>query len=140
MNTGHENESANAREARSRAVKSLFAWALLTLALSVVPISSPVAAKFGLTDTVLHALFYMPLSALFLWSFPADNRLLSWARAAAAAFACGFAIELVQAALPWRAFQWWDAVADLAGGSAGAALALLLPGLPAKRLTRQGVR
>lgn len=120
-----------------RARTAFFTWAALLFILSVMPISPmPETIGFDLPDTVYHAAFYMPFAALFLWAFPKGSRLSGWARAALAAFLFGMVMELVQALLPWRHFEWIDAAANLAGGGAGAALAVAFPRLPFQRLSR----
>jgi len=108
-------------------VHGLLAWAAMILVLSVLPVSP---GPFSLSDKIIHVGIYVPLGALFFWARPRDSRLEGWAVAALAALGFGFLIEIIQALLPWRSFEWTDAVADLAGGALGAALALCFPRLP----------
>ena len=112
-------------------VRGLIVWAVMILILSVVKISAPMppAVAFFSPDTVAHTLFYLPLGALCLWTFPHSAKWRGWVRAVALAFGYGFTIELIQAALPWRDFEWSDALANLIGSAAGAGLALLFPRL-----------
>lgn len=118
--------------------KALVAWAAIIFVLSVVPVPRGVPHEivFMPSDKIAHVCFYAVLGALVIWNLPFEGRLLKWAAAAAAALAFGFMIELLQHFIPWRSFEWKDALADLVGGSAGAVFALLSPRLQLFKLTR----
>jgi len=113
---------------RQRAAKGLLAWAVLIAVLSILPIPQPDAARrFSMSDTVAHAVFYVPLGALCLWALWDGSRGKVLVKAVAAATLYGVLLELFQAGLPWRSFEMADMAADLAGSGAGAGLALFLP-------------
>lgn len=109
-------------------IHALLAWTLVLLVISSLPVKPPPEIRFFFSDKLAHAVFYAPLGAFFLWSFPhGRSRFFVFARAALAAGAYGFLIELIQAVLPWRHFEFADALANLVGASIGAAIALWLP-------------
>lgn len=125
----HENARA---ESDPGPRKALFAWASMILILSVIPMPRVASPDFMLVfsmDTLAHAAFYIPLGALFRWARPRGGGAGPWLLAAGKAFAFGFAIEFVQALLPWRSFELSDAAADLVGSTVGAGLAAVFPRL-----------
>src|SRR5512136_1407349 len=93
--------------------RALVIWASVTLILSVVPISTPGPDIFVPKDILAHAAFYLPLGALFLWTFPQGPKPIAWARASLAAALFGFGLEIVQLFIPYRDFAWSDVAADL---------------------------
>jgi VanZ family protein len=117
------------QEKQQKSLLALAAWASLIFVLSVIPVPEFAPGKFIFFsfDTFAHAAFYVPLGALILWAFPRGQRGAIWARAALGALAFGFMIELIQAFIPWRSFEWTDAIADLTGGVTGATFALFFP-------------
>ena len=121
--------AADLSRASNPPLKALAAWAIMILVLSMIPAPTYVPDKFIFLsfDTFAHAVFYMPLGALILWSFPRGPRITIWARAVAGTLAFGFMIELIQAFVPSRFFGWTDALADLTGGVIGATFALIFP-------------
>ena len=111
--------------------KALIAWAVLVFILSVIPVPSFTPQKFIFLsfDTFAHAVFYVPLGAFCLWTFPWGSRLFMWGRAVCYAVAFGLMVELIQRLIPWRSFELTDLVADGVGASSGATLALFFPRL-----------
>lgn len=73
-------------------------------------------------DKIAHALFYLPLGAAVAAALSVRGRKPAAALALGGLTAAsyGLGLELLQALLPWRSFEWLDAAMDLAGGLAGA--------------------
>ena len=115
---------------RRRQLQVLGIWAAVIFILSVIPVGVPGPDLFIPRDLLAHGVFYAPLAALFLWTFPSGPRPWVWARAALAAALFGGGIEIVQAFIPYRDCSMFDALADLIGAMTGAAFALAFPRLP----------
>ena len=99
------------------------AWTSLLLALSLLPVSSPPAMDWLAPDKIAHLLFYAILTLVWLnaWQTlfkPLLNQILTWSWAVG----LGFTLELIQAQLPYRSFDYADALAN----ALGASLALIL--------------
>lgn len=95
-------------------------YAAAVLVISVIPIP-PVGPQFPAADKAQHILEY----ALFSWILMRAQRASGhpWLRAAwiawIAAVLYGGLIEGIQACLPYRFAEWWDAAANAVGGTAG---------------------
>lgn len=106
---------------------ALITWAVLVLVLSVSNFagSSP-NVGFTIPDTVMHAVFYMPLAALFAANLSSPKSWKRWLYAALLAFGFGVFMELVQWALPWRSFEIKDMAANLFGAVVGSSFGLIV--------------
>ncbi|HUT53856.1 MAG TPA: VanZ family protein [bacterium] len=138
MDSAAEMLPDHGRPSSATAGRAVAAWAALILVLSVIHIPSGLPKEFAFLsfDTLAHASFYAVLGALLFWALPQGNRITKLIIAAAAALIFGFIIELIQRLLPWRSFEWKDALSDLTGGAAGAVFALLFPRLHLFKLTK----
>ena len=93
---------------------------VLLLYLSLTP--QPPAAPGG--DKLGHALAY---ATLMYWWAQLMCASLARLRLAATLIVLGIAIEYVQGWTGWRAFEYWDMVADAVGVALGWALAAITP-------------
>ena len=110
-------------------------WAVLIFILSVIPTKS--LGPQPVSDKVAHAACYLPLGALAFWAFPRGPRWANWIIAALAASLFGLGLEIIQWFLPWRSFDWFDALANLVGSGVGSTLALLVPSIPSISLLQK---
>ncbi len=105
-------------------------WAVLLLVLSFQSGGMGVSVKFTSSDKLMHAVFYLPLGAALFWNFYQEKKLKLILFSVVLAGGYGLMIELVQGVLPWRNFELFDAMANISGATAGAALAAAFPRLP----------
>jgi len=113
-----------------RTATALGAWLFLLFLLSVLPLSIPGPPKIiAPTDLIAHVVFYAPAGALAAWTFARSKKWAPFVIGVTTALAYGMAMELIQASLPWRSFEFADAGADLIGGLIGASFAIIFPNL-----------
>jgi len=86
--------------------------------------------RFVPSDKLLHAIFYLPLGAFIFWNFYREKKWALIIISTLLAGTYGLLIEIIQGVLPWRAFDYFDALANLSGAGAGALLAAAFPRLP----------
>jgi VanZ family protein len=117
-----------ARAGSPRLLAAALAYAAVIFAISQIPGKELARLGVDLWDKSAHALVYLPLGALIMaWIRarrpPSVPRALGrdLLTAAIAVLAYGALDELHQAFVPGRTPSWGDAVADLVGGTVGAA-------------------
>jgi VanZ family protein len=106
------------------------AWAVLLLVLSLQSMGVKMTVRFVPSDKLLHAIFYLPLGAFIFWNFYREKKWALIIISTLLAGTYGLLIEIIQGVLPWRAFDYFDALANLSGAGAGALLAATFPRLP----------
>lgn len=84
---------------------------IVALLATLLPVSDQ-APRFPYADKVFHGGYFALLGGLAVL---APRQLRSMTGAALAMVGLGVAIELIQALLPWRSFEWLDIVADSVG-------------------------
>jgi hypothetical protein len=110
---------------------AVVAVAVVVFVASVVPVpsvpsSGGVAGAFPIRvgfTAPFHFLGYAVLAAVLLRAAGRERGVVAVAAAVTAATAFGFAIELVQAPIPWRSFAWSDAAVNAGGAVIGAVVA-----------------
>jgi VanZ family protein len=117
----------------------LSVWAAVIFAVSSIPSKSMPHVAFLRHDKILHAVLYMPLGALLLTAIRAKLSARPLALIGLAGLLAGLygvTDELHQLLVPGRACELFDMLADLVGGTVGAAIASAA--LAPTRAARQG--
>lgn len=92
---------------------------ILALVVTLMPLGDQ-APRFAYADKVFHGGYFALLGALAVL---APQRPAAATGAALSMIGLGIAIELIQALLPWRSFEWLDIAADGVGVLVGYAIA-----------------
>jgi VanZ family protein len=95
-----------------RAILSIYLFAVLAVMLAPIDRQLPLHS-IDWVDKAVHFTLFVGVAVLGYWNFPRPLLVLLFA----GAFATG--IELLQATVPYRTMDMWDAVAGVLGGAAG---------------------
>jgi VanZ family protein len=101
-------------------LRALWILAIVVALLATLLPLGEQAPRFAYADKVFHGGYFALLGGLAVL---APRQLASAPRAALGMVGLGIAIELIQAFLPWRSFEWLDIAADSAGVLIGYAIA-----------------
>ncbi|EMA68199.1 hypothetical protein C461_06444 [Halorubrum aidingense JCM 13560] len=139
-----DSEESN-EAARRRRRRDAFAFGLVVLSASVVPVPGTAGGTggtafpfgVGLTDP-FHLVGYAVLAALVVRArgHRRRGRAVAVVVAVAVAVAVGFGVELVQAPIPWRSFAWRDAAINAAGAVVGGVAAVAAVAAVARQSAR----